>query len=130
MESQMPMQEEMENDSEGALGIYRVLELADEQGAYCGKLLADLGANVIKVEPPSGDNTRWRRPFFHDEVHQEKSLYFLHYNTNKRSITLNIETQDGRTIFKEMIKKADAVLESFHPGYLDSLGIGYDDLQS
>ena len=79
-------------------GIYRVLDLADETGVYCGKLLADLGADVIKVEPTEGDKTRSWPPFYSDEVDPEKSLYFLFYNTNKRSITLNLENDDGREI--------------------------------
>lgn len=119
----------MKENSESLLGIYRVLDLADEKGLYCGKLLADLGADVIKVEPPCGDKMRWRGPFFHDEVHQEKSLYFLHYNTNKRSVTLNLEMEDGRALFKELARKADVVLETLPPGYLGHLGLGYDDLR-
>jgi len=129
MENKMLNREEMQKHSKSALAVYRILDLADEQGVYCGKLLADLGADVIKVESPSGDKLRGRGPFFHDEVHHEKSLHFLHYNTNKRSITLNLELEDGRALFKELVIRADAVLETFRPGYLESLGLGYGDLQ-
>ena len=82
----------------GFIPPYRVLDLADEKGAYCGKLLGDLGADVIKVEPPEGDRTRFRGPFYRNEAHPEKSLHFLYFNTSKGSITLNLESSAGRAI--------------------------------
>ncbi|MEE8470381.1 MAG: CoA transferase [Dehalococcoidia bacterium] len=109
----------------GFLQPYRVLDLTDEKGVYCGKLLGDLGAKVIKVEPPGGDITRSRGPFHNNEVHPEKSLYFLYYNIGKGSITLNLEHSDGRAIFKRLIKTADALVESFPVGYLAGLGLDY-----
>ena len=115
--------------SETALGDVRVLDLANEMGVYCTKLLADLGADVIKIEPPGGDPMRLREPFFHDEPHPEKSLYWLHFNTSKRSVTLNLETADGREMFKRLAKSADIVVETFPPGYLDRLGLGYSSLR-
>jgi len=111
------------------LDIYRVLDLADEKGVYCGKLLADYGADVIKIEPPQGDIIRSRGPFFHDEVHPEKSLYWLHFNTNKRSITLNLEHELGRNIFKRLVKTADVLIETFPPGYMKNLGLDYEALK-
>jgi crotonobetainyl-CoA:carnitine CoA-transferase CaiB-like acyl-CoA transferase len=114
---------------EGFLPKYRVLDLADEKGAYCSKLLGDLGAEVIKVEPPCGDKTRFRGPFFKDEVHPEKSLFFLYFNTSKGSITLNIENGVGQEIFKKLVKKADVVVESFPVGYLAKLGLDYPKLK-
>jgi len=105
-----------------------VLDLTDEKGLYCGKVLGDLGADVIIVEPPQGHPARNRGPFYKDQVHPEKSLYWFALNTSKRSITLNLETRDGRELFKELVKTAHFVVESFPPGYLDSLGLGYDDL--
>jgi crotonobetainyl-CoA:carnitine CoA-transferase CaiB-like acyl-CoA transferase len=111
------------------LGIYRVLDLADEKGVYCGKLLADYGADVIKIEPPQGDIIRARGPFLHDEVHPEKSLYWLHFNTDKRSITLNLEHEQGRNILKRLIKTADVLIETFPPGYMKSLGLDYEALK-
>jgi CoA:oxalate CoA-transferase len=114
---------------EGFLPKYRVLDLADEKGAYCGKLLGDLGAEVIKVEPPCGDKTRLRGPFFKNEVHPEKSLFFLYFNTSKGSITLDIESPAGQEIFKRLVKKADAVVESFPVGYLAKLGLDYPKLK-
>ncbi len=108
-----------------ALGDLRVLDLVDEKGAYCTKILADLGADVVKVEPPGGDATRDIPPFYHDIPHRERSLYFWYYNTNKRGITLALETTEGQEIFKRLVKTADIVVETFRPGYLDSLGLGY-----
>lgn len=107
------------------LSPYRALDLANEKGYFCGKILADLGADVIKVEPPEGDPGRNVGPFYHDITDKEKSLYFFAYNTSKRSITLNIETRDGQEIFKRLVKTADFVIESFAPGYMDKLGLGY-----
>src|SRR6266545_1324172 len=102
----------MANRPEGMLSPYRVLDLTDEKGLLCGKLLGDLGADVIKVEKPGGDPARSIGPFYKDEVHPEKSLFWFAYNNNKRGITLNIETADGQEIFKKLVKNADFVLES------------------
>jgi len=113
----------------GFLPRYRVLDLADEKGAYCGKLLGDLGADVIKVEPPGGDKMRFRGPFHNNQVHPEKSLHFLYFNTSKGSITLNIEDSTGQAIFKRLVEEADIVVESFPVGYLASLGIDYPALR-
>ena len=110
------------------LGDYRVLDLADEKGYLCGKILADLGADVIKVERPGGDPSRKIGPFYHDIPDPEKSLSWFAYNANKRSITLNIETTDGKSIFERLVRKTDTIIESFTPGYLDGLGLGYSAL--
>src|SRR4030043_408560 len=118
-----------EDRTEGMLSPYRVLDLADEKGLQCGKLLGDLGADVIKVERPGGDPARNLGPFYHDEVDPEKSLFWFALNTSKRGITLDIEKEDGKKIFKELVKTADFVVESFSPGYMDSLGLGYSDLE-
>ncbi len=112
-----------------ALDDIRVLDLSGSLGLYCTKLLADLGADVIRIEPPGGDQTRHIGPFYHDEPNPEKSLYFYHYNTNKRSITLDIRTSDGQEILKKLIPAADIVVETFAPGYLDSIGLGYPILE-
>ena len=106
----------------------RVLDFTNEIGFLCGKILGDFGADVIKVEPPGGDPSRNIGPFYQDIPHPEKSLYWFAYNNNKRGITLNIETNDGRELLKRLIKKADIVIESFAPGHLDELGIGYSGL--
>lgn len=107
------------------LGPFRALDLTDEKGFLCGRILGDLGADVIKVEKPGGDPSRNIGPFYHDDPDPEKSLYWFAYNANKRGITLNIESSAGREIFKKLVERADFVIESFPPGYMDSLGLGY-----
>lgn len=113
------------SEQETLLGDIRVLDLADEAGVYCTKLLADLGADTIKIENPGGDPMRRIGPFFHDEPDPEKSLYWFQFNTSKRGITLNLETADGREILKRLVKTADVMVETFPPGYLDEMGLGY-----
>ncbi|MFC1845848.1 CaiB/BaiF CoA transferase family protein [Chloroflexota bacterium] len=115
---------------EGFLKDVKVLDLTDEKGFLCGKILGDLGADVIKIEPPGGTPSRNIGPFYKDIPHPEKSLYWYAYNANKRGITLDIETADGREIFKRLAGKANFIIESFKVGYLDNLGIGYDALSS
>ena len=121
------MREEKKQDT--LLAPYRVLDLADEKGFLCGKILADMGADVIKVERQGGDPARKIGPFYHDDPDPEKSLYWFAYNTNKRGITLDIETADGQEIFKRLIKTSDVVIESFDPGYMKDLCLGYEDLE-
>ncbi len=111
-----------------ALSPYRALDLTDEKGFLCGRILGDLGADVIKIEPPGGEPSRRIGPFYKDIPDPEKSFYWFAYNTNKRGITLNIETGDGREIFKRLVGKADFVIESFAPGYMEKLGLGYSAL--
>jgi crotonobetainyl-CoA:carnitine CoA-transferase CaiB-like acyl-CoA transferase len=111
------------------LSPYRVLDLTDEKGLLCGKLLGDLGADVIKIERPGGDPARMIGPFYHDEVDPEKSLFWWAFNTSKRGITLDIETADGQETFKKLVQSADFIIESFPPGYLDRLGLGYSALE-
>jgi crotonobetainyl-CoA:carnitine CoA-transferase CaiB-like acyl-CoA transferase len=112
----------------GMLSPYRILDLTNERGFICGKVLADLGADVIKIEKPGGDPARSLGPFYHDIPDPEKSLYWFAFNTNKRGITLDIEKTDGQEIFKRLVKSVDVVIESFDPGYMDNLGIGYSSL--
>jgi len=156
--------------SEGALADLRVLDLTGEIGAYCTKLLADLGADVIRIEPPGGDPLRNIGPFWHDEQAADRSLYFFNLNTNKRSVTLDVaalgggqqrtdnkqqpqtadsrhqtstgteqrakskeqtansEQQAARRVFERLVRSADVVVETYEPGYLDSLGLGYEGL--
>ena len=111
--------------TESALDDIRVLDLAGETGVYATKLLADLGADVIRIEPPDGDPMRDIGPFWHDERAADRSLSFFNVNTNKRSITLDITKPDGRALFEKLVATADVVVETFEPGYLDSLGLGY-----
>ncbi len=109
-----------------AMGPYRVLDMADASGVFCTKILAALGADVIKIEPPQGDPSRNIGPFYHDDPDPAKSLHWFLYNLNKKSITLDIETATGKDIFKRLIKTADFLVECFAPGYLDKLGLGYE----
>ena len=97
----------------GALDGVRVLDLTSEMGWYAGKLLADLGADVIKVEPPGGDPSRGRAPFWQGQPGRETSLRFWYFNANKRSVTLDLGQFDGRWLFQELVKTADIVLESW-----------------
>ena len=108
---------------------YRILDLTGPEGVFCGKLLADYGAEVIKVEPPSGDSTRKRPPFIGDDPSSEQSSYFLFYNTNKKSVTVDLEKPEGRDLFKKLIVSADVLIESFPVGYLKSLGLDFDSIQ-
>jgi crotonobetainyl-CoA:carnitine CoA-transferase CaiB-like acyl-CoA transferase len=114
----------------GPLSGLRVLELADEKGQFCGKLMGDLGADVIKIEPPGGEITRRIGPFLDDIPHWERSLSFWHYNTSKRGITLNLESADGRALFGRLAARADIILETRPPGYFSSLGLGYEELSA
>ena len=86
----------MEARGKCCLSFCRVLDVADEKGLLAGKILGDLGADVIKIEPPSGDPARNIGPFYHDIPDPEKSLYWFAFNANKRGTTLNIETSDGQ----------------------------------
>jgi benzylsuccinate CoA-transferase BbsE subunit len=114
----------------GALTGYRVLDLGDDKGVLCTKIMADLGADVITIEPPGGAVTRSHAPFYHDQTHPERSLFFWYFHANKRSITLHLERPDGQALFKTLVKTADVLVETFPPGYLDRLGLGYTDLQA
>ena len=107
----------------------RVLDLTNDKGHLCGKLLGDLGAEVIKIEPIGGDEGRNIGPFYKDIADSEKSLYWFSANLNKKGITLNLETSDGQELFKRLVKTADFVIESFQPGYMKSIGLDYEELE-
>ena len=114
----------------GALEGVRVLDLTHHiAGPYCTKLLADFGADVTKVERPDGDPGRRMPPFFHDEPETEKSLLFLYLNTSKRSITLNLKSQGGQAIVKELVRDSDVLVENFSPRVMPSLGLDYGALR-
>jgi len=118
----------MGNEQDTLLQSIRVLDLTDEKGLLCSRILADMGADVIKIEKPGGDEARSIGPFFHDIPQPEKSLFWFFYNLNKRGITLDIRTSDGQGILKKLVADADVVVESFAPGYMDDLGLGYSSL--
>src|SRR5580700_10540846 len=107
---------------------YRVLDLSDERGLLCGQLLADLGADVIVVEPPGGSPVRRLAPFYQDRPDPNGSLYWWAYNRNTRAITLDITAAQGRALLLQLIVRVDFLIESAPPGRMDSLGLGYVDL--
>jgi benzylsuccinate CoA-transferase BbsE subunit len=113
----------------GALNGLRVLDLADYRGQLCGRLLADMGADVIKVEPPGGDPARRIGPFADDALHRDRSLFFWFYNLNKRSLTLDITQRQGAEILLALAKSADLVIESFRPDRMRELGLGWETLR-
>ena len=115
-------------DQPELLAPYRVLDLTTHRGHFAGRLLADLGADVIKVEPPNGDPARRRGPFVDDIPGPERSLRWFAWNTNKRGVTINLADPEGQDQFLQLAQSADIVLESFDPGHLDDLGLGYDAL--
>ncbi len=117
-------------NTDGLLSPYRALDLTDDKGFLCGKILADLGAEVIKVERPEGDPSRMKGPYYHDQLDPEKSLFWFSYNQGKKGITLNLESPPGKKLFLELVGKADWVIESFAPGYMESLGLGYEVLRA
>jgi crotonobetainyl-CoA:carnitine CoA-transferase CaiB-like acyl-CoA transferase len=116
-------------EAQGPLAGLRILELADEKGQFCGKLFGDLGADVVKIEPPGGEPCRHTGPFLDDIPNPERSLSFWYYNTSKRGITLNLETADGRLLFRRLAATADVILETFRPGFLGSLGLDHESLR-
>ncbi len=108
------------------LSPYRVLDLADDRGIFCGRVLADLGAEVLKIEPPSGDPARRIGPFYGDDPGIENSLFWQLYAANKKSAAIDIGTPAGRDVVLRLAAGADFLIESFRPGHLDELGLGYD----
>lgn len=108
------------------MGGFRALDLTDERGIFCGKMLADMGVDTIKIERLGGDALRNRPPFYKDIPDREKNLNWFAFNSNKRGITLNLESERGREIFRELVKTADFLIESYDPGYMSSLGLGYE----
>ncbi len=113
---------------ETLLDPIRVLDLSNESGYLCGKLLADMGGDVVKVEPPGGDSGRGLFPHAKGENGADVGLYWLAYNINKRSITLNLKKEDGQTLFRKLAERADIIIETFAPGYLVGLGLGCEAL--
>jgi len=108
------------------LSGYRVLDLTSSMGALCGKLLRDLGMEVLKIEPPGGDPTRKEPPFAKGHAHSESSLRFAYLNAGKRSVTLDAAKPSGRKLLLDLVERADVVVEDFAPGQLAALGLGYE----
>lgn len=115
----------------GALENLTVLDLTRVlAGPFCTMMLADMGANVIKIEIPNGgDDTRSYPPFRNNRRGEKESVYFANINRNKSGITLNLKSEDGKELFRELVKKADIVVENYRPGVMDKLGLGYDELK-
>jgi len=114
----------------GILSPYRVLDLTTDGCMMCGKVLGDLGADVIQIEPPGGSPTRSIGPFYHDTADPERSLTWFYLGLNKRGITLDLESPDGREVFRSLVRTAHFVIESGRPGHMGSLGLGYEDLRA
>jgi len=106
----------------------RILDLTEDGRMLCSKILADLGADVIQIEPPGGSISGRIGPYYGDEADPEKSLFWFALNTNKRGITLNFNTHEGRELFKQLAASATIVVESFKPGHMTSLGLDYNGL--
>ncbi len=110
------------------LSPYRVLDLTNERGLLCGQILGDLGADVLKIEPPGGSPARGIGPFYGDEPHSDRSLFWWAYNRNKRSVTLDVDSDEGREILMRLVRSAHFLIESDNPGCMVERGLGYDDL--
>ena len=114
------------NENKGLLSGVKVLDLTRVlAGPYCGMMLADMGAEVIKIEMPGrGDDARRNAPIVNGE-----SAYYINLNRNKKGMTLNLKTEDGKRIFNELVKKSDIVLENYRPGVMKKLGLDYEELR-
>ncbi|MFC1874220.1 CaiB/BaiF CoA transferase family protein [Chloroflexota bacterium] len=117
---------------EQALDDVKVLDLTHHvAGPHCTKILAQFGAEVIKVERPgTGDPTRHMGPFLNDIPHPEKSGLFFYLNSDKKGITLNLKHPTGVQLLKELVKQADVLVESFSPRVMSSLGLSYEELEA
>ena len=104
----------------------RILDLADEKASFCSKVLADLGAYVVKIEKPGGDPSRKIGPYLGNSPDPEKGLFFYHNNTNKLGITLDLENKVGHAIFLRLVERTDVIVETFPPGYLNEIGLGFE----
>ena len=115
----------------GPLDGVTVLDLtSDIAGPYCTKLFADFGADVIKIEPPSGDPSRSVGPWYRGEPGPERSGTFFYFNTNKRSVVLDIDRPDARPVVERLLERVDIVVESLPPGRLDDLGFGWERIKA
>ncbi|MBI2761123.1 MAG: CoA transferase [Chloroflexi bacterium] len=118
----------VEQAAPAALAPYRVLDLTGALGALCGRVFAGLGADVIKIERPGGDPARAHGPFLGEAPHPHHSLSWIYANAGKRGVTLDLEQEGGRALLRRLVPFADFLVESFPPGYMERLGLGYDDL--
>ena len=114
----------------GPLSNLRVLDLTSYLAQHCARALGDMGADVMKIEPPDGDPARMLPPFAGNIEHPERSLRFIHANRSKRGVTLDITSETDRESIAKLAAQSDILVEDFKPGYLASLGLGYDDLKA
>ena len=110
---------------DGFLEGFRILDLTDAKGHLCGRILGDMGADVVKIEPPGGDPARDSGPYYRNEPDPEKSLNWFFANANKRGITLDLAASEGKRIFGQLVKGADLIVESYRPGRMAELGFSY-----
>ena len=112
----------------GPLAGVRVLDLSDEKASFCSKVLADLGALVLKVETPQGDSARKIGPFWNNSPHPENSLFFWYHNSNKFGLTLDLEQSTDRKVLLRQLKHTDVLVETYPPGYLACLNLDFETL--
>ena len=103
-----------------------LLDLTDDRGEFTSMALGDMGADVIKVEPPQGSTSRSMGPYMDDAPESERSLHYFAFNRNKRGVTLDLTSEAGRSALLSLAEKADFVVESAAPGEMDRLGVGFD----
>ena len=111
------------------LSPYTVLDLTDHRGELTAMMLGDMGADVIKIEPPLGSSSRQMSPYLEAAPEMEQSLQFFSYNRNKRGITLDLQSEHGRQALMSLVEKADFLIESSEPGEMASLGLGFDEMR-
>jgi benzylsuccinate CoA-transferase BbsE subunit len=116
------------NGAPAALAGIRVLDLSGLAGQYCGKQFADLGADVILVEPVGGSSVRREGPFVDDRAHAEFSLQFAYFNAGKRGIAVDLDRPEGQQIMRQLARDADLIIESEKPGLMERRGLGFASL--
>jgi crotonobetainyl-CoA:carnitine CoA-transferase CaiB-like acyl-CoA transferase len=114
---------------DGLLAPYRVLDLTDAAGWLCARILGDLGADVVKIEPPGGDPGRYLGPFVRDDPDPAKSLPWWAFNANKRGVTLSLDSKDGQELLRRLAERTEFLVESYAPGFLEARRLGYDALR-
>src|SRR5687767_6133780 len=116
------------SEHKGALAGVRVLDLATNAAAYTSRLLADLGAEVIRIEPPGGSALRQAAPLRTADGGTASCAHAF-WNANKKSVTLDLEHVDGRRLFGDLLGRSDIVIETFAPGTLTGWGLGYEEMK-
>ena len=126
----MTQSQMIDSDQPTALGHLRVLDITEDLGQMCARFLGDLGADVVKVESLDGDPVRRLPPFAGENPDPERSLRFINANTSKRSIVLDMNSREGQDSLRALVRTVDIIVEDYSPGYLDDLGLGYEQLQN